>query len=80
MGHPLPPCIVMERGESLDKWQARAKPDRMQACSVRKAPPFPETQPLLQFPVVTTVLFESHLSNRILRKCERAEVTTNTMG
>lgn len=34
-GHPLPPCIVMERGESLDKWSERAKPDRMQACTVR---------------------------------------------
>ena len=37
-GHPLPPCIVMERGESLDIWSERAKPDRMQAFSVR-APP-----------------------------------------
>lgn len=22
-GRPLPPCIVVERGESLDKWRAR---------------------------------------------------------
>jgi hypothetical protein len=34
-GHPLPPCIVMERGESLDIWSERAKPDRMQSFSVR---------------------------------------------
>jgi hypothetical protein len=34
-GYPLPPCIVMERGESLDVWAARAKPDRSQAFSVR---------------------------------------------
>jgi hypothetical protein len=33
-GHPLPPCIVMERGESLDLWSDRAKPDRSQAFSV----------------------------------------------
>lgn len=33
-GHPLPPCIVMERGESLDLWAARAQPDRPQAHSV----------------------------------------------
>jgi hypothetical protein len=33
-GHPLPPCIVMERGESLDLWSERAKPDRMQSFSV----------------------------------------------
>jgi hypothetical protein len=34
-GHPLPPCIVMERGESLDMCAARAKPDRPQAFTVR---------------------------------------------
>jgi hypothetical protein len=34
-GYPLPPCIVMERGESLDLWSQRAKPDRSQAYSVR---------------------------------------------
>jgi hypothetical protein len=26
-GWPLPPCIVIERGESLDKWAERIKPD-----------------------------------------------------
>ena len=36
-GHPLPPCIVMERGESLDIWAARARPDRTQAFVVRCA-------------------------------------------
>ena len=34
-GNPLPPCIVMERGESLDIWSARARPDRWQAFTVR---------------------------------------------
>ena len=34
-GHPLPPCIVMERGESLDMWSERATPDRYQAFGVR---------------------------------------------
>lgn len=33
-GNPLPPCIVMERGESLEVWSARAKPDRSQAFTV----------------------------------------------
>jgi hypothetical protein len=34
-GQPLPPCVVMERGESLDIWSARAEPDRAQAFTVR---------------------------------------------
>lgn len=34
-GQPLPSCIVMERGESLDIWTNRAKPDRAQAFAVR---------------------------------------------
>lgn len=34
-GFPLPPCIIMERGESLDIWAARAQPDRSQAFTVR---------------------------------------------
>lgn len=33
-GHPLPPCIVMERGESLDLWAARRHPDRSQAFTM----------------------------------------------
>lgn len=33
-GNCLPPCIVMERGESLDIWSARARPDRWQAFTV----------------------------------------------
>jgi hypothetical protein len=35
LGNPLPPCIVMERGEPLDNWLSRAKPDRTQVFSVR---------------------------------------------
>ena len=34
-GKPLPPCIVMERGESLDIWAMRAQPDRPLAFAVR---------------------------------------------
>ena len=26
-GWPFPPCIVIERGESLDKWAERLRPD-----------------------------------------------------
>jgi hypothetical protein len=37
-GNPLPPCIVMERGEALDFWVARARPDRTQALSVCSPP------------------------------------------
>ena len=33
-GRPLPPCIVMERGESLNEWSQRAKPDVFQAVAV----------------------------------------------
>lgn len=35
-GNVMPPCVVMERGESLDIWSARARPDRIQAFSVRQ--------------------------------------------
>jgi hypothetical protein len=38
-GHPLPPFIVMERGESLDVWAARAQPDRPLAFAVRHPTP-----------------------------------------
>ena len=34
-GHPLPPCIVMEKGEALDLWSGRNAPDRAQAFTVR---------------------------------------------
>jgi hypothetical protein len=34
-GHQLPPCIVMERGESLDEWSRRRKPDMWAAMPVR---------------------------------------------
>ena len=34
-GKPLPPCIEMERGESLDIWAMRAQPDRPLAFAVR---------------------------------------------
>jgi hypothetical protein len=35
MGYKLPPCIVMERGESLDEWSKRRKPDVWAAMPVR---------------------------------------------
>ncbi|NJR42367.1 MAG: hypothetical protein HC767_06605 [Akkermansiaceae bacterium] len=38
-GHKLPPCIIMERGESLDEWSRRRKPDMWAAMPVRPAPP-----------------------------------------
>ena len=34
LGRPLPPCIVMERGESLPDWSKRAKPDIFQSVAV----------------------------------------------
>lgn len=43
-GHPLPPSIVMERGESLDIWSQRAAPDRSQAFTVRFYIPTPNAQ------------------------------------
>lgn len=33
-GNKLPPCIVMERGESLDEWSKRRKPDMWAAMPV----------------------------------------------
>jgi hypothetical protein len=38
-GHPLPPFIVMERGESLDVWAAQAQPDHLVALAVRRPIP-----------------------------------------
>lgn len=34
-GHALPPCIIMERGESLLEWFQRRKPDLRTALPVR---------------------------------------------
>lgn len=34
-GKPLPPCIVMERGESLQEWSGRAEPDHFTSFAVR---------------------------------------------
>jgi len=34
-GEPLPPCIVMEKGECLQDWCDRAEPDRFAAIAVR---------------------------------------------
>ena len=36
-GAPLPPCIVMEKGESLQDWSNRAEPDLFAAVAVRCA-------------------------------------------
>ena len=36
-GQPLPPCIVMEKGESLNEWSDRAQPDFFTALDVRIA-------------------------------------------
>ena len=35
-GRSLPPCIVMEKGESLQDWSDRAKPDFLTAVGVRE--------------------------------------------
>jgi ABC-type Zn uptake system ZnuABC Zn-binding protein ZnuA len=34
-GRPLCPCIVMEKGESLNEWSARAEPDLFMSIAVR---------------------------------------------
>lgn len=34
-GEPLPSFIVMEKGEALDEWNRRAKPDLFQSVAVR---------------------------------------------
>ena len=35
-GHAMPPCIVMEKGESLDFWRERAAPDQPLVYAVRR--------------------------------------------
>lgn len=37
-GYALPPCIAMEKGESLDEWSRRAKPDLFMAVTVCPQP------------------------------------------
>lgn len=34
-GHALPPCMVMEKCESLQRWSARAQPDLFMSVCVR---------------------------------------------
>ena len=36
-GKPLPPCIVMEKGESLHDWSDRAEPDFFTSLAVRSS-------------------------------------------
>jgi hypothetical protein len=45
-GKPMPPCIVMERGESLQEWANRAEPDLFTALAV--CPSFWSWQVLMQ--------------------------------
>ena len=43
-GHIMPPCIIMEKGESLDVWRERAAPDQPLVYAVRlPAPSHPPT-------------------------------------
>ena len=47
-GDPLPPCIVMEKGESLQEWCNRADPDVFASVAVRPTAirsMFPEPPP-----------------------------------
>ena len=37
-GVPLPPYIVLERGESLDRWSSRNRPDMWQSVTVLPPP------------------------------------------
>ena len=37
-GQPLPPCIVMEKGESLQDWSNRAEPDLFASLAVCPSP------------------------------------------
>ena len=48
-GMPMPPCIVMEKGESLDRWVRRNHRDMDQftCMQVRTLPTFSPHQPLL---------------------------------
>jgi hypothetical protein len=48
-GWPFPPCIVIERGESLDKWAERLRPDFptiLQARAPHWPPPSLRTLPV----------------------------------
>jgi hypothetical protein len=45
-GKSMPPCIVMERGESLQEWASRAEPDPFTALSVRSFSSVPSLKSL----------------------------------
>lgn len=45
-GHALPPCIIMERGESLNEWCQRRKPDIWGVMPVRAAAPLSMSVPI----------------------------------
>ena len=47
-GNKLPPCIIMERGESLDEWSRRRKPDMWAAMPVRARPRLPSLDAMLE--------------------------------
>lgn len=40
-GNPVPPFIIMERGEALDEWSVRARPDVRAAAQARLSPSTP---------------------------------------
>ena len=60
-GWPYPPCIVIERGESLDKWAERLKPDFPTILQV--SAPRRHLQRSSAYPPVASALAQLRLAN-----------------
>ena len=67
-GRPLPPCIVMPRGESLSEWRRRATPDIFQTASVRPSPHLVLRAELCPLPMewIPDVLYNGRRSREML--------------
>ena len=73
MGNPLPPCIVMERGESLDLWAERAQPDQSMAFTV--CPPCTYPSALLVAKRLAYAACHQELASNVFR----AEITAHQL-
>ena len=70
-GRPLPPCIVMEKGESLQDWSVRAEPDLFTVLAVRPQPLIchPSAAPASAPPPLSVRVFPVHAFMCFLNVC-----------
>lgn len=83
-GTPLPPFIAMEKGEALDEWSRRAKPDLFHSVAVRAMhvsshlPPLSAAQATPESPLSTCfMLLSRHAAAAGLSQRQSCHVTVN---